>query len=215
MGSVAAAPPSSDEGGKRGPDAPAGVKLSTLLPTEISVDNKTGRAAIDATVVNAGDKKTTGDTLSVFGFEGLKLRGVEGCRPLPKDKLAEGSNSGYICDIGKLDPKASQNFAVSASYDLAKTGRICLVVTQGKSEKLVWQQGPVPFGTEEPPPNAPKTPLLLGTVNKPDAKPGKPGLAETGLNGYAKPFALFSGALVLLGGAAVLSARREPHPATR
>lgn len=210
VGSGAAAqPPGSDEGGERGPKAPAELKLSTELPTSISVDNDSGRTAIQATVINGGEKKTTGDTLSVFGFEGLKVRGVKGCEELAKGELAEGSNSGYICDIDALSPEKVQKFAVSASYDLNKTGRICLVVTQGKSETLVWQQGPVAFGTEEPSPNAPRTPLLVGTVNKPDAKPGKPGLAETGVNDYAKPLALFSGALVLLGAAAVAGNRRR------
>ncbi|MDK1474405.1 hypothetical protein QNO07_13400 [Streptomyces sp. 549] len=205
-GSVAAPQPHSDEGGKRGPDAPAGLHLSTELPAGISVDNATGHTAVEARVHNRGKARTTGDTLSVFAFDGLRLRGVDGCEKLPKDQLAEGSNSGYRCAVDALDAGGVQRVGVRASYDLSKGGRICLVVTQGTGDTLVWQQGPVAFGTENPQPNAPRTPLLLGTAHQPDAKPGRPALADTG--SYTRPLALFSGALVLMGGAAVHTARR-------
>src|SRR5690349_15189377 len=48
--------PPSGKGGKTVDEAPAGVKLSTTLPSRISVDNSSQKTAITATVKNDGSK---------------------------------------------------------------------------------------------------------------------------------------------------------------
>ncbi|MDQ1019502.1 LPXTG-motif cell wall-anchored protein [Streptomyces afghaniensis] len=68
---------------------------------------------------------------------------------------------------------------MEATFDLGKTGKICLPVQTSDGKKTFWQQGPVPFGTSNPSPGAPATPLLLGTDNEP-AGPGRKELPKTG-----------------------------------
>ena len=94
--------------------------------------------------------------------------------------LPAGSNSGFSCPVGNLAAGKSKSYAVGATFDLRKTGKICLPVQTSDGKKTFWQQGPVPFGTTNPSPNAPATPLLLGTDNKPVA-PGGDELPKTGV----------------------------------
>ncbi|WP_030237285.1 hypothetical protein [Streptomyces sp. NRRL S-455] len=171
--------PASSKGGKVVDDAPAGVKLTTLLPEKISVDNGSEKTAITATVKNEGSKDSGKIRLLVVGFDGLVVKNVEGCSVIPEKSLPEGSNSGFSCPIDNLAAGKSKSYAVDATYDLGKTGKICLPVQTSDGKKTFWQQGPVPFGTTNPSPDAPATPLLLGTDNKP-AGPGGKELPKTG-----------------------------------
>ncbi|MFE9400490.1 LPXTG cell wall anchor domain-containing protein [Streptomyces sp. NPDC006530] len=163
--------PGSSQGGTPGPSAPAGLRISTELPSTIKVNNTTHRTTFTATVANHGSRATGPVTLTVLGLDGMKITGVRGCAPLPSAKRPPITNSGFGCAIPDLAPGRSRSYTVSATYDLAKTGKICLPVTEDRSDKVLWQQGPVPFGTTRPTPNAPDTPLLLGTDNLPAAPP--------------------------------------------
>ncbi|WP_226598950.1 LPXTG cell wall anchor domain-containing protein [Streptomyces violascens] len=212
--------PGSSQGGTPGPSAPADLKISTELPSTIKVDNTTHRTTFTATVANHGSKATGPVTLTVLGLDGMKITGVKDCTPVAKNKLPAGTNSGYGCAISDLAPGRSKSYTVSATYDLSKTGKICLPVMEGKSDKVLWQQGPVPFGTTKPTPNAPDTPLLLGTDNVPAAPPSgtaspspsgtpateppsspsaPPQLPKTGVNDGVLPLAA-AGALFLIAG---------------
>ncbi|MGK5632012.1 cell wall protein [Streptomyces sp. URMC 123] len=176
VGTASAEPtPGSDEGGTPGPSAPAGYEIGTELPKTISVDNGSGNTTLTATVKNKGDKETGAVRMSVVGFEGLTVKAVEGCAAIPEGKLPEGSNSGFSCPVGPLGAGKSKTYQVTARYDLKRTGRVCLPVTLGETDTLLWQQGPVPFGTTKPTPNAPDTPLQLGTKNVPASATGDGG----------------------------------------
>ncbi|WP_243766623.1 LPXTG cell wall anchor domain-containing protein [Streptomyces sp. GC420] len=203
------------------------MKITTELPERISVGNEDGRTDITAKVLNKGTGASGPVTLSVIGFEGLTVENVEGCAKIPGGRLPEGSNSGFACAVGDLAAGADRSFAVRAHFDLGRTGRICLPVTEGTSEKLLWQQGPVNFGTNNPTPNAPDTPLLLGTENVPfgpggdggtDGKDGEDGkgredggngkdghdrgeLPRTGVSERATALGLFGVLLLAVGGA--------------
>ncbi|MFD9795577.1 hypothetical protein ACFWXK_32030 [Streptomyces sp. NPDC059070] len=163
--------PGSDQGGSPGPSAPADVKISTELPKEIKVSNSMGTTTLTAKILNKGTKDTGRITLTVLGLDGMRITGVPGCSPVPENKLPKGTNTGFACVIDNLAAGKDKSYAVSATYDLKKTGKICLPVTEGTGDTLLWQQGPVPFGTTRPTPNAPDTPLLLGTDNVPAAPP--------------------------------------------
>ncbi|MFI8090287.1 hypothetical protein ACIF9R_18515 [Streptomyces sp. NPDC086080] len=171
--------PGSSKGGKVVDQAPAGVELTTLLPAKISVDNDSGKTDITATVKNGGTADSGEISLLVVGFDGLTVEKAEGCSPIAEENLPEGSNSGFSCPVGTLAAGASKSYAVDATYDLSKAGKICLPVQSADGTKTFWQQGPVPFGTANPSPDAPATPLLLGTDNQP-AGPGADELARTG-----------------------------------
>ncbi|HET6856900.1 MAG TPA: hypothetical protein VFH94_07380, partial [Streptomyces sp.] len=158
--------PGSSKGGKPGPEAAADVKITTELPERITVDNKTEGTELTAKVVNNGTKETGPITMSVVGFDGMRITAVKGCVQIPKGQLPEGSNSGFACVIDNVAAGKDRSYPVTATYDLQKAGKICLPVTEGTGKKLLWQQGPVAFGTSKPTPNAPDTPLLLGTDNK-------------------------------------------------
>ncbi|WP_329117301.1 hypothetical protein [Streptomyces sp. NBC_01465] len=206
-------PGGSSQGGKAGPNTISGVKLTTELPKQIKVDNKAGTTTgLTAKVSNTGTKGSGQITLSVLGLGGMKITGVDGCIKIPQGRLLKGVNSGFACVIPDLAAGKSKSYAVSATYDLKSKGQICLPVTKNTSDKVLWQQGPVPFGTSKPTPNAPDTPLLLGTDNVP-AGPAQPseapssggsgsGLPKTGA-GVALPAGLVGGALLLAGGAGV------------
>ncbi|MFF5985372.1 LPXTG cell wall anchor domain-containing protein [Streptomyces olindensis] len=204
--------PASGKGGKAVDEAPAGVRLTTLLPEKISVDNGSEKTAITATVKNEGSKDSGKIRLWVVGFDGLTVKNVQGCSPIAENNLPEGSNSGFNCPIDNLPAGESKSYAVDATYDLGKTGKICLPVQTGDGEKTFWQQGPVPFGTTNPSPNAPATPLLLGTDNKP-VSPGRKELPKTGPARDVLPLGAV-GASLLAAGAAGLwwSQRRRPAP---
>ncbi|MFD9442924.1 hypothetical protein ACFWBR_41650 [Streptomyces sp. NPDC060006] len=159
--------PMSGKGGKAVDEAPAGVKLTTLLPEKITVDNSSKETAITATVKNGGTKESGKIRLLVVGFDGLSVKGVKGCSEIPEKDLPEGSNSGFACAIDNLAAGKSKSYAVDATFDLKKKGKICLPVQDADGTKTFWQQGPVPFGANNPSPNAPATPLLLGTDNSP------------------------------------------------
>jgi LPXTG-motif cell wall-anchored protein len=201
--------PGSDKGGKTVDKAPDGVKLSTLLPGTISVDNGSQETAITATVKNEGTKESGAIRLLVVGFDGLTVKNVEGCAQIAKKDLPEGSNSGFSCPVGNLAAGASKSYDVDATFDLGKTGKICLPVQTSDGSKTFWQQGPVPFGTTNPSPNAPATPLLLGTDNTP-VGPGGDELPNTGLGRDVLPLGA-AGAALLAAGAAGLwwSQRRQ------
>ncbi|MFC9682210.1 hypothetical protein [Streptomyces sp. NPDC056948] len=208
--------PASSEGGKAVDEAPSGVKLTTLLPEKISVDNGSKKTAITATVKNEGSKDSGKIRLLVVGFDGLVVKNVEGCSAIPENGLPEGSNSGFACPVDNLAAGKSKSYAVDATYDLSKAGKICLPVQTSDGKKTFWQQGPVPFGTTNPSPDAPATPLLLGTDNKPVSPGGKksPGgkeLAETGPARDLLPLGA-AGASLLAAGAAGMwwSSRRVP-----
>ncbi|GAA2257209.1 hypothetical protein GCM10010145_26860 [Streptomyces ruber] len=157
----------SDKGGKAVDEAPAGVELTTMLPEKISVDNSSRKTGITAAVKNAGSKDSGKIRLLVVGFDGLTVKNVKGCAKIPASGLPEGANSGFSCAVDDLAAGASKSYAVDATYDLTKQGKICLPVQTADGSKTYWQQGPVPFGASNPSPNAPATPLLLGTDNSP------------------------------------------------
>ncbi|NEC25095.1 hypothetical protein G3I20_00535 [Streptomyces sp. SID8111] len=202
--------PGSSKGGKAVDEAPAGVELTTLLPERISVDNSTEKTAITATVRNGGTEDSGKISLLVVGFDGLTVKGVKGCSPLADDRLPEGSNSGFSCAIDNLAAGASRSYAVDASYDLGRAGKICLPVLSENGQKTYWQQGPVPFGTTNPSPDAPATPLLLGTDNEP-VNPGADELPRTGAARDLVPLGTLGASLLAAGAAGMWwSARRQP-----
>lgn len=202
--------PGSSKGGKVIDEAPAGVKLTTLLPEKISVDNSSKETDITATVKNEGTKESGKIQLLVVGFDGLTVKNVEGCSAIAEGSLPEGSNSGFACPIDNLPAGGSKSYAVDATYDLSKAGKICLPVQTGDGKKTYWQQGPVPFGTTNPSPDAPATPLLLGTDNKPVA-PGADELPKTGLGRDVLPLGAAGAALVTAGAAGLWWSRlRRP-----
>ncbi|MET9380442.1 hypothetical protein ABZY09_04970 [Streptomyces sp. NPDC002928] len=202
--------PGSSKGGKAVDEAPAGVKLTTLLPEKISVDNSSKKTAITATVKNEGTKESGDIRLWVVGFDGLEVTNVQGCSAIAEKDLPPGSNSGFSCAVGNLAAGKSKSYDVSATYDLSKTGKICLPVQTTDGKKTFWQQGPVPFGTTNPSPNAPATPLLLGTDNQPVA-PGGDELPRTGVGRDVLPLGAAGAALVAAGAAGLWWSRRSPR----
>ncbi|MFF1625779.1 LPXTG cell wall anchor domain-containing protein [Streptomyces sp. NPDC058272] len=202
--------PGSGKGGKVIDEAPAGVKPTTLLPAKISVDNSTQKTAITATVKNEGTKDSGDIRLLVVGFDGLTVKGVKGCDALADKDLPKGSKSGFVCSVGNLAAGKSKSYTVDATFDLSKTGKICLPVQTSDGKKTYWQQGPVPFGTTNPSPNAPATPLLLGTDNKPVA-PGGDQLPKTGAGSDVLPLGAAGAALISAGAAGLWWAHRRPR----
>ncbi|MFJ9179735.1 LPXTG cell wall anchor domain-containing protein [Streptomyces sp. NPDC102360] len=212
--------PGSGEGGKPVDAAPSGVKLTTALPKKISADNATGETQnLVASVGNQGDKGSGRIFLAVVGFDGLVVKDVPNCTAIPENKLPKGSNSGFSCLIDNLGAGKTQSYKVAATFDLKKTGKICLPVQSGDTKKTFWQQGPVPFGATSPSPNAPVTPLLLGTENKPAAPAGDKGgggdkaggeenLPSTGVGDAALPLGAAGAALIAAGGAGLWWTRR-------
>ncbi|MGW2957969.1 LPXTG cell wall anchor domain-containing protein [Streptomyces sp. NPDC001220] len=200
--------PASGKGGKAVDQAPAGVRLTTTLPGRISVDNSSQKTAITATVKNEGTKDSADIKLLVVGFDGLKVTNVQGCDALAAKDLPAGSNSGFSCPVGTLGAGKSKSYPVDATFDLGRTGKICLPVQSADGEKTFWQQGPVPFGTTNPSPNAPATPLLLGTDNKP-VGPGGDQLPKTGAGGDVLPLGAAGAALIAAGAAGVWWSRRR------
>ncbi|GGX13333.1 hypothetical protein GCM10010321_29870 [Streptomyces chartreusis] len=192
--------PGSSKGGKVIDAAPSGVKLTTELPEKISVNNSSQETEITATVKNEGTEESGKIQLLVVGFDGLTVKNVEGCSAIEKSNLPEGSNSGFACALDNLPAGESKSYAVAATFDLGKEGKICLPVQTGDGKKTYWQQGPVPFGTTNPSPDAPATPLLLGTDNKPVA-PGPDELPKTGLGRDVLPLGAAGAALIAAGAA--------------
>ncbi|MEV0278332.1 hypothetical protein AB0I22_18395 [Streptomyces sp. NPDC050610] len=192
--------PGSSEGGSPGASAPAGYEITTELPAKISVDRKSGKTALSAKVTNKGAKDTGAIRLSVVGFQGMRVNAVKGCTAIPTAQLPPGSNSGFACAIDELAAGKSRSYPVDASFDLKKAGQICLPVTLGDTKTLLWQQGPVQFGTTDTSSDAPDTPLLLGTRNVPAGAAEKsPGPAQSDLPSTGTP-----SALPLTGGIAVV-----------
>ncbi|MDN3022894.1 hypothetical protein [Streptomyces sp. S.PB5] len=206
--------PGSSKGGKAVDEAPAGVKLTTLLPEQISVDNSSEKTDLTATVKNEGTKDSGEIRLLVVGFDGLTVNNVQGCSSIAESDLPEGSNSGFSCPIDNLAAGKSKSYAVDASFDLGKTGKICLPVQTGDGKKTFWQQGPVPFGTTNPSPNAPATPLLLGTDNQPVA-PGGDELPKTGPVRDLLPAGAAGAALLAAGAAGLWWSARRPRQEVR
>ncbi|MFF8530739.1 hypothetical protein ACF07B_01875 [Streptomyces sp. NPDC015532] len=202
--------PGSGKGGKAVDEAPAGVKVTTLLSERISVDNSTQKTAVTATVKNEGTKKSGDIRLLVVGFDGLKVKDVKGCTAMAEKNLPKGSNSGFLCSTGNLAAGESKTYDVEATFDLSRTGKICLPVQTSDGKKTYWQQGPVPFGTTNPSPNAPATPLLLGTDNKPVA-PGGDRLPRTGPGTGVLPLGMAGAALMSAGAAGLWWAGRRPR----
>ncbi|MEV7321626.1 LPXTG cell wall anchor domain-containing protein [Streptomyces sp. NPDC093970] len=202
--------PASGKGGKAVEAAPAGVKPTTTLPARISVDNSSRKTAITATVKNEGTKESADIRLLVVGFDGLKVTGVRGCDAVAAKDLPAGSNSAFSCPVGALGAGRSKSYPVEATFDLGRTGKICLPVQSADGKKTFWQQGPVPFGTTNPSPNAPATPLLLGTDNKP-VGPGGDQLPKTGAEPDVLPLGAAGAALVAAGAAGVWWSRRRTH----
>ncbi|GAA3371601.1 hypothetical protein GCM10020367_22930 [Streptomyces sannanensis] len=193
--------PGSSEGGKPGPGASADVKIATELPKRITVDNTSEQTEVTAKVLNKGSKDTGRITLSVVGFDGMRITGVPGCVPIPAGQLPPGSNSGFDCVIDNISAGKDRTYKVSATFDLQKTGKICLPVTEGSGKKLLWQQGPVPFGASNPTPNAPDTPLLLGVDNKPSGPDTPSELPRTGASDSMLPLTGAGVMLLAAGGA--------------
>ncbi|MCH0566733.1 MULTISPECIES: LPXTG cell wall anchor domain-containing protein [unclassified Streptomyces] len=203
--------PGSSKGGKVVDRAPEGVEITTLLPERISVDNSSHKTAINATVKNEGTRDSGDIRLLVVGFEGLEVHSVKGCSVIAEKDLPKGSNSGFSCPVGSLAAGASKSYEVDAAYDLSKAGKICLPVQSGDGKKTFWQQGPVPFGTTNPSPNAPATPLLLGTDNKPVAPDGD-SLPKTGVGSEVLPLGAAGAGLVAAGAAGLWwTQRRRPR----
>ncbi|MFF8943151.1 hypothetical protein ACF1A5_12935 [Streptomyces sp. NPDC014864] len=198
------------QGGKVVDKAPAGVRVTTALPRKISVDNHSKKTAITATVKNGGTKDSGDIRLLVVGFGGLRVTGVPGCQAIAEKDLPAGSNSGFSCTVGRLAPGRTTSYAVAATYDLTKEGKICLPVQTADGKKTYWQQGPVPFGAANPSPNAPATPLLLGTDNEPVA-PGGDQLARTGAGRDVLPLGAAAAALVAAGAAGLWWSRGRPR----
>ncbi|MFG2277868.1 LPXTG cell wall anchor domain-containing protein [Streptomyces asoensis] len=202
--------PGSGKGGKPVDQAPAGVRTTTTLPERISVDNGSGRTAITATVKNEGTAQSGRIRLLVVGFDGLTVNGVQGCDALAKKDLPKGSNSAFSCPVDHLAAGASKSWAVDATFDLSRTGKICLPVQTADGKKTYWQQGPVPFGTTNPSPNAPATPLLLGTDNAP-AAPGGDELPKTGVGRDVLPLGAAGACLLAVGAAGLWWSRSRPQ----
>ncbi|MFJ8494725.1 hypothetical protein ACIRBZ_41280 [Streptomyces sp. NPDC094038] len=202
--------PGSGKGGKAVDQAPDGVRLTTTLPERISVDNSSRKTAITATVKNEGTKDSGDISLLVVGFDGLKINGVQGCAAIAQKDLPAGSNSAFTCPVGALGAGKSKSYAVDATFDLGRTGKICLPVQSADGKKTFWQQGPVPFGTTNPSPNAPATPLLLGTDNKPVGPSGDQ-LPKTGAGGDVLPLGAAGATLVAAGAAGVWWSQRRPR----
>jgi LPXTG-motif cell wall-anchored protein len=211
----------SGKGGKAVDEAPAGVKLTTLLPEKISVDNSSKNTAITAVVKNGGNKDSGKIRLLVVGFDGLTVKGVKGCSEIPKNDLPDGSNSGFSCAIDNLAAGKSMSYDVDATFDVKKQGKICLPVQTADGAKTYWQQGPVPFGSNNPSPNAPTTPLLLGTDNSPVTPGGdspgadRPGdgpaeLPKTGPADRVLPLGAAGAALISAGAAGLWWTHRRP-----
>ncbi|MFI1508626.1 hypothetical protein [Streptomyces sp. NPDC020597] len=203
--------PGSSKGGKVVDAAPAGVRTTTLLPERISVDNASGKTSITATVKNEGTQDGEQIRLLVVGFDGLTVKSVQGCEAITAKDLPEGSNSGFSCAIDHLAAGASKSYAVDATFDLKKTGKICLPVQTGDGAKTYWQQGPVPFGTTNPSPNAPATPLLLGTDNTPVGPVGDE-LPRTGVGRDLLPLGAAGASLLMAGAAGLWWSRRPAGP---
>ncbi|MDQ0683880.1 hypothetical protein QF032_002833 [Streptomyces achromogenes] len=203
--------PGSSKGGKVVEMAPAGVRTTTLLPERISVDNNSGKTSLTATVRNEGTQDTEQIRLLVVGFDGLTVKSVQDCDAIAAKDLPEGSNSGFSCPIRHLAAGASRSYAVDATFDLGKTGKICLPVQTADGKKTYWQQGPVPFGTTNPSPNAPATPLLLGTDNAP-VGPGGDELPRTGVGRDLLPLGAAGAALLVAGAAGLWWSRRPAGP---
>ncbi|GAA1415595.1 hypothetical protein GCM10009601_05580 [Streptomyces thermospinosisporus] len=199
----------SSKGGKVVDKAPAGVELTTLLPEKISVDNSSGKTAITATVKNGGSADSGKINLLVVGFDGLTVKNVPGCERIAENGLPEGANSGFSCPVGNLAAGASKSYAVDATYDLKKKGKICLPVQSEDRKKTYWQQGPVPFGTTNPSPDAPATPLLLGTDNEP-VSPGADELPKTGPVRELLPLGAAGASLLAAGAAGLWWSLRRP-----
>ncbi len=200
--------PGSSKGGKAVDEAPAGVKLITTLPEKISVDNSSEKTGLTATVKNEGTKESGKIQLLVVGFDGLTVKNVQGCSAIDEKNLPKGSNSGFSCPIDNLTAGQSKSYSVDATFDLSKTGKICLPVQSGDGKKTFWQQGPVPFGTTNPSPNAPATPLLLGTDNGPVA-PGSDELPKTGPG--VVPLGAVGAALLAAGAGGLWWSQRRPR----
>lgn len=186
------------------------MRTTTTLPQRISVDNSSGKTSITATVKNEGTKESGRIRLLVVGFDGLTVKSVQGCDAIAKKDLPEGSNNGFSCPVGNLAAGAAKSYSVDATFDLSKTGKICLPVQTGDGKKTFWQQGPVPFGTANPSPNAPATPLLLGTDNKPVA-PGGDELPRTGVGRDVLPLGAAGAALLAAGAAGLWWSGRRPQ----
>jgi len=201
--------PMSGKGGKAMDEAPAGVKLTTLLPEKISVDNKSQKTTIAATVKNGGSKDSGKIRLLVVGFDGLAVKNVAGCSAIATKDLPPGSNSGFSCPIDNLAAGQSKSYTVDATFDLKKQGKICLPVQDEAGKKTFWQQGPVAFGTNNQSPNAPATPLLLGTDNSP-VTPGADELPKTGPMDNILPLGAAGAALVTAGAAGLWWTRQRP-----
>lgn len=166
------------------------MKLTTLLPEKISVDNSSQETDITATVKNEGTKDSGKIQLLVVGFDGLTVKNVEGCSAIAEGSLPEGSNSGFACPIDNLPAGESKSYAVDAAYDVSKAGKICLPVQTGDGKKTYWQQGPVPFGTTNPSPDAPATPCCSArtTSRSPRAPTNCPRPASAGTScRWARP----------------------------
>lgn len=184
--------------------------MTTQLPESISVDNSSKETALTATVKNEGSKDSGDIRLLVVGFDGMTVKNVQGCSEIAEGDLPEGSNNGFNCAVGNLAAGKSKSYDVDATFDLGKTGKICLPVQTADSSKTFWQQGPVPFGTNNPSPNAPATPLLLGTDNKPVA-PGGDELPRTGPARDLLPLGGVGAALLSAGAAGMWWSQRRPR----
>jgi hypothetical protein len=212
----AAEGPGSDKGGKVIDKAPEGVELTTTLPSRIDVDNGSGKTELTATVKNGGTEDSGEIRLLVVGFDGMRINDVPGCSAIPEGDLPEGSNSGFACPVDGLPAGDTKSWTVDATYDLSKKGLICLPVQAPDGSKTYWQQGPVPFGTTNPAPNAPVTPLLLGTDNQPvgpggDAAEGEEELPRTGPADLLVPLGAAGAALMAAGAAGAWWVSRRPQ----
>lgn len=203
--------PGSSKGGKVMDKAPAGVELTTLLPEKITVDNSSKKTAITATVKNKGTKDSGKIRMVVAGFDGLTVKNVAGCSAIAEKDLPKGSNSAFSCDVGNLAAGKSKSYDVDATFDLSKTGKICLPVQDSDGKKTFWQQGPVPFGTNKQTPNAPTTPLLLDTDNQPVGLGGDE-LPKTGVGSRLLPFGAAGATLISAGAVGLWWTRRPSQP---
>ncbi|MBW8703403.1 hypothetical protein MBT84_27790 [Streptomyces sp. MBT84] len=145
------------------------------------------------------------------GAAGVRGTGTESSTTGSEKDLPPGSNSAFSCAVDNLAAGSSKTYAVDATFDTGETGRICLPVRTSDGKKTYWQQGPVPFGASRPTPNAPATPLLLGTDNTP-VGPGGDELPRTGADERVLPLGAAGATLIAAGGAGLWVTRRRPRP---
>ena len=154
--------PGSSKGGKAVDEAPAGVKLTTLLPGEDLGRQQFAEDGCHRHGEERGNQGQRRDQASGRRFRRPDGQERQGCSAMAEKDLPEGSNSGFICPIGNLAAGESKSYAVDATFDLSKTGKICLPVQTERREEDVLAAGPGPVRYDEPVAERPGHPAAAG-----------------------------------------------------